>query len=470
MKKGYLLLLATLAVACQSKDNSVIPASNDGKVELTFKACYADADETRTALQEDGSIKWNPYETINLFYGNAYSAPFVSTNDEPDREVEFHGSLSDFHYNNTDSFWAVYPYDENNTCDGSSVTVTLPSTQTAVAGSFDDELFISVAKSNGLNLYFYNLCGGVRFTVQGEGIRSVRIAGANGETLAGKVKVTMDKNGLPYVSAVEEAATVIQVNAPGGGTFEPGKPYYIVMLPCTANNGFRMRFTAESKSAVVSISKKLTVKRSVFGILSAPDTDLYFKDEIPSGNISFMDQNLKAKLVAVFDTNADGELSYAEADAVTSLSGVFGTTKSYTSFDEFQYFTSVRTIENGLFRDWSNLVSITLPESVNTIGRDAFRNCIRLKSVHIGNLVRTIGYRAFVNCKALESIIIPDSVKTIESSVSNPSTTSDSETNDNYLYGAFQNCYALKTVVIGDGIETISPATFFRCFRHRRRN
>ena len=113
---SILSLMTVLAVACQTNGTSV-PAPTE--TELVFKACYAEEQvpdgPTRTALQEDGSICWNAGEVINLFYGNACSAPFVSTNAEPGREVEFRGSLSDFHYNGTDSFWAVYPYNEANT-------------------------------------------------------------------------------------------------------------------------------------------------------------------------------------------------------------------------------------------------------------------------------------------------------------------------------------------------------------------
>ena len=459
-----------MAVSCQRKDD--MSAKTADSTELTFKA-YTEFDQsTKTTLQQDNSIMWNPYESINLFYGNSCTAEFVSTNSEPSKETEFKGSLSDFQYNSTDSFWAVYPFSEDNICDGQSVTVTLPSTQTAKAGSFDDKLFISVAKSTGLNLYFYNLCGGVRFTLRGEGIRSVRIEGANGETLAGKVKVSMNSKGLPYVSSVEDAARVIQVNAPDGGTFEPGRPYYIVMLPCTASKGFNLRFSADQRTATTSISKSLSVKRSVFGILSTPDEDLLFKESVPSGNIAFADENIKAQLVSLFDTDADGELSYAEADAVTSLSGVFGSDKSFTSFDEFQYFTSVRSIENGLFQNWTKLVSIQLPESINKIGNNAFNGCSSLKNVKLGNLLKTIGTSSFQGCVALESLDLGESVQTIGYAafknctslahlvIPDSVTAIDTYSSNN---GAFQGCTSLLTLEIGNSLKTVSAYTFANC-------
>ena len=52
--------------------------------------------------------------------------------------------------------------------------------------------------------------------------------------------------------------------------------------------------------------------------------------------ITFADANVKALCVANWDTNGDGELSYAEAAAVTSLGEVFRNQPSITSFNELQ--------------------------------------------------------------------------------------------------------------------------------------
>ena len=69
-------------------------------------------------------------------------------------------------------------------------------------------------------------------------------------------------------------------------------------------------------------------------------------------NIDFADANIKAALVAAFDEDEDGELSYMEAAAAISIEGVFGNNKTYTSFDEFQFFTGVTTIPDSMFKEW----------------------------------------------------------------------------------------------------------------------
>ena len=67
----------------------------------------------------------------------------------------------------------------------------------------------------------------------------------------------------------------------------------------------------------------------------------YYLWKIAQVNINFADDNVKALCVANWDTNHDGELSYNEAAAVTSLGEVFKGNTEITSFDELQYFTGL---------------------------------------------------------------------------------------------------------------------------------
>ena len=85
-------------------------------------------------------------------------------------------------------------------------------------------------------------------------------------------------------------------------------------------------------------------------------------------NIVFEDEVMKDLCVKAFDTNGDGELSYTEAAAVTDLSKMTLTKKTFKTFNEFQYFTSVKTVPSEYFLNCSSLTSISIPESVTSIG------------------------------------------------------------------------------------------------------
>lgn len=134
--------------------------------------------------------------------------------------------------------------------------------------------------------------------------------------------------------------------------------------------------------------------------------------------IEFADAAVKAICVENWDTNGDGELSYEEAAAVTTLidaetsQSVFrDLKKSITSFDEFQFFTGLTTVERYAFYN-DSLKSIVLPPNITVIDNDAFRN-ITIRSIRIPEGVTTIGERSFYDCIYLEQIDLPESLTTI---------------------------------------------------------
>ena len=116
----------------------------------------------------------------------------------------------------------------------------------------------------------------------------------------------------------------------------------------------------------------------------------------PDGIIVFASDKVKAACVAKWDKEKDGvkdgELSYAEAAAVTSLVdendwndpfAELSVDDSEFSFDEFQYFIGVTSLIGYEFGDCENLTSIILPNSITSIGDGAFYRCKKLTSIHI---------------------------------------------------------------------------------------
>jgi len=117
--------MAALMSSCMREAES--PESLNTGTEMEFTASWAGADGSRTILQEDGtSIWWNAYEEINVFIGEDVSAKFVSTNSKSQAIASFVGNVLIGYSEPSGSFpgyWAVYPYDEENSCDGESVSL-----------------------------------------------------------------------------------------------------------------------------------------------------------------------------------------------------------------------------------------------------------------------------------------------------------------------------------------------------------
>ena len=181
--------------------------------------------------------------------------------------------------------------------------------------------------------------------------------------------------------------------------------------------------------------------------------------------ISFADSKVKSLLVSAFDSNKDGELSYKEAASVTDLGTVFASNRAITSFNEFQYFTSVLNIPSECFKNSSKLSSIILPASLMNIGKQSFYGCSSLKTISLPESVRVLqdecfsqsgltsielsniialGIGCFKNCTELLNAILPNSISYL------PKDT-------------FYGCSKIIKITVPYGITTIGQGCFSNC-------
>ncbi len=304
-----------MAGACSGIDTEPV-FSIDGAEQIIITASAGDSElQTKTERQDDGSVFWKPGDEISIFYGSGVDggSKFVSQNEDVVDIANFSGSIGVITGGNeiaaTDTyFWGVYPYSAATSCDGESVTTILPAEQLATAGTFADDLFLTVGKSKGLRLAFFNVCGGIRFAVGSPGVKKVTFRGNNNEVLAGKVKIGFGSNNRPAVSEVIDGKTELTLTAPDGGSFVVGETYYFVALPTLLSSGYTMTFYKTSEEGVKTSSKSVELKRSTFGNLHEADADVNYVDYV-----QFPDPNLKSYILALFDDDEDGRISISES-------------------------------------------------------------------------------------------------------------------------------------------------------------
>ena len=307
------------AVGCTMEVAVDEPASLVQK-EITITASLGEP-ETRTVRESDGSVLWSPGDQISLFYGSGTNGGscFTAQNTEAAKTVNFTGTIGVITGGNNVAvedtyFWATYPYNATASCDGNSITTVLPSAQVAAADTFADDLFPSMGRSQGLNISFYNICGGIKFTVSEEGIKSVTLKANSGEQIVGTITAAFD-GGVPVVTNISDGSDTITLTAPEGETFEVGKAYFFVMVPTVFQTGFTMTFSKGYAQAERVITSKATIKRSVFGMMTNPDAGL----EWEMLYVPIPDPNFSAYMIQHFDTNGNGVLDFDEAEAVTSI-------------------------------------------------------------------------------------------------------------------------------------------------------
>ena len=205
---------------------------------------------------------------------------------------------------------------------------------------------------------------------------------------------------------------------------------------------------------------------------------------LPGVGMHFADPIVRAMCLQYCDVNDDGALTLEEAMAITELGSFMYAPIS--SFDEFQYFTGVKSLRSHMFTGCEYLESIILHDSVETIGQGAFENCSSLKIFTVPVSVTSVGTYPFSgcsnmteliwnakNCSATIQPIIPNSVErlTIGDSVQNIPNNFAKNANIKYLHlgksvkkinsYAFYKCAKLERLVIPDAVTEIHQWAFF---------
>ena len=245
---------------------------------------YADREDiqsTKTEIQDGTSVVWKKGDAIAVFvYSGATNDikhykryKFVSRNEVSSSSTEFEGDVKLAYEFADETYYAVYPYNAASSCENGYLTVNLPSTQVAKAGSFGDDLFISVASSPGNTnkMTFRNVCGGIKFSVDYDDIREVVISNNDGRPMSGTLKLD------GWVVKSISGSPDLRVIAPFGETFTKGARYYAVIPPIAFSKGVTIKYiTTEGKESSPIALPSSTIDRSVFSRLPDIETPVNF--------------------------------------------------------------------------------------------------------------------------------------------------------------------------------------------------
>ena len=248
MKKMFVLwgALALLTAACSNEESQEVSFS-----PLVLTALQEGGEATRTSLSGT-EVHWSAGDKVAAFVSNvahtstateilsAKSARFTFSDLAADAVVQY----------------AVYPASAAVGLVGESVvTVTVPTEQSAVAGSFAEGSAVAIAKGGSSPLGFKNVCGFLAFTINADGVQSVHIY-AN-EKMTGTADVNWN-SGNPTVSAFGTFAyTGVKLTGP----FTKGATYYAAVFPGTYT-GLTLKLThSDGYVSTYTNSKTLTISR-----------------------------------------------------------------------------------------------------------------------------------------------------------------------------------------------------------------
>ena len=258
--------------------------------------------------------------------------------------------------------------------------------------------------------------------------------------------------------------TIAVVADPTTGGTVTGGGYYASGMSCTvtaiANTGYAFANWTKN-GAIVSTNAE-------YNFMVAEDATLV-AHFVQDGNIVFADANVKSICVANWDTNGDGELSYAEAASVSNLGSYFQYNNNIASFNELQYFIGLASIGENAFYNCTELTSITLPNSLTAIGDYAFYYCYSLTSIVLPSSLTTIGNYAFYYCYGLTSIVLPNSLTTIGDNAFNycsniQSITSLALVPPTIMYNSLSYCYDKPLYIPCGTLEAYQNAEYWSYF------
>ena len=504
--KKYLYIVPLLMLAFSGCQKTDVENPEIETIQSAFRGDLESILDTRTALDKNNNVRWSEGDQVIIFNGSTLGGKYQVTDDS----VGETSAGFDYIEDTTGGFVsgsdighnvALYPFDSKVKCakgDDKEPTesyeltkVKALSVQNYVENSFGPGTFPMVAVTSSVSDYrlsFKNVFGGMKLQLKGDcTVSSITVKGQASEPIAGTVSVTAFVDGsAPTVSMGADATDSVTLDCGEYGVElneETATNFIIALPPTTFKSGFTVSIVdTEGRQMTIKTSKENKVYRS--SLLKMPEITLE-PSEVEV--ISFADSQVKEACVAAFDTDGDGEVSYEEAAAAESLTGVLDQYKTIKSFDEFQYFTSITSIPEGVFMDYTMLETITFPESLRTIEPYAFSDCTSLRKIHVTKNVTSIGGMAFYRCEALSSLTFDDEILSLSFETVNyydmhmgpfDSCTSLEEVKIpaamSYLEsGAFAYCTSLKTVTFQEGskLQSLSESkepnvwgTFCGCF------
>ena len=148
-----------------------------------------------------------------------------------------------------------------------------------------------------------------------------------------------------------------------------------------------------------------------------PDgTRWLFDKDVVSSDITLVAHWAKFKVVdgVVVESTATGDViipEFFDGQVVTAIGEeVF---KNNTEITSVTFPHTVNRIAANAFEGCTGMLSIVLPGNIKNIEQEAFKDCANVAYIYFGEGVENIGERAFAGCNALKALALPNSIQTI---------------------------------------------------------
>ena len=404
------VIIAAIGVACGSQhldENMLSGAVSDDAV----LSVGIEPSDTRTYIDNSCHLHWNNDDRIAVFYGNGENVEFRFEGATGDTKGEIRPVTSlGSTIQSLGAVYALYPYSEAVAVQRKGVLLfTLPEVQSYAEDSFGLGAYAMVAVSQSMqnrSLQFRNMCGSLKLQLWGSAtVKSIRVKGNNGETLAGSASVAVAYGAAPVLTVDAGGGEVVTLDCGDGvqlsGSKDAPTAFWVVLPPVTFTEGFTVEIEDVNGNVVTkSTDKRVEIERNAIqpmksfevaaGVAKPANNEIWYTTS---------DGNQTAFKSQYFNASVTSHERRGDKWVIT-FSGMLTTIgREYSSI--------------GAFECCDNLVSITLPDSVTNLYNYAFYECSNLSSIVLSDNLQLIGVQAFDSCISLSEITLPASVSAI---------------------------------------------------------
>ena len=300
-----ILVLSSMAVsvACNETEER-------GSEARTINAVIVQPD-TRTSLNgpdANGVYKtvWSPGDQIMVFSGDLACRYILKSGENTNKGV-FEG------YGNSEDLVAVYPLSIGFSRTGATIEVGLPEVQEYVSGNIPLGAYPMLGIYGDETFSFRNLCSVLKVPMFGDAtVKSITFTPNNaGVRASGKAVINVNSTQLEMD---DNSKPSVKLDCPDVKLSAQPTDFHFVVPAQIYPGGFTLTIATDKGDVVKTLKSDITLDRSVLYPIEAFECKIDSKE-----NIIFEDANFKAYLVANFDTDGDGEISYEEALAITMI-------------------------------------------------------------------------------------------------------------------------------------------------------
>ncbi len=357
----------------QSQEHQIAePEEPDGSV---LRASFAGGRATKTDFgrfttsESYAEIYWSENDSIIVFYpvqSYAESCKYVTSQSGPVADYVNQSQVAP----SGSSFLGLYPYTQSASADISRSTIQtiLPSSQLAYPGKFDPSALLAVASSPSADeMAFYNVCGGLCFTLKDGGKYSrIDFRGGSNEDVAGAISISLSDPTAPVATAAQGSVKKVELRPAEGDTFAAGTQYYIMLKPSEFKNGFSLDFYtpgANSATLTQTCTSFVVFSRGVFaripevdspGKLSRIRDGIDLAEDGETANCYVVSKAGSYKFPLVKGNDPEHTLSEIskvtvlwETDNTSASQTVGSIIKDVTNNSRYVYFNTPSTLKNG---------------------------------------------------------------------------------------------------------------------------